>query len=327
MYSCMWHYSIIFYSKNFFFSLFSSSSEYFVCVSSFRCGIYKMLLLLCMEIFFYAEAPQNMAPQSSQKSIMEISVDRGSKIHLPCNIQGNPLPIYTWYRLSDSGSYYSVPSSQRVIPSQTLLLIRNVDERDAGRWVSQICRPKKLNFQFHLTSFICRFVKHRIHMVNWNWKLSLKFILISPSIWVHNIRQLIQAHLVFSIVQFHHQPKHKLNGFIMESPLLAVIAVMRFKLVEASKLNDSVLKTNFRSHNFIWMRVLVKVFLLLWDNVWGLCGRGKIYGTSRLIFWQNQEICQYISGFYESSWRFGLFFTRICRILQKISKWWQFFKN
>lgn len=83
-----------------------------------------------------AEAPQNMAPQSSQKSIMEMSVDRGSKIHLPCNIQGSPLPVYTWYRLSDSSSFYSVPSSQRIIPSQTLLLIRNVEERDAGRWVS-----------------------------------------------------------------------------------------------------------------------------------------------------------------------------------------------
>lgn len=94
----------------------------------------KKCCLLCT-LWKFAEAPQNMAPQSSQKSIMEISVDRGSKIHLPCNIQGNPLPIYTWYRLSDSGSYYSVPSSQRVIPSQTLLLIRNVDERDAGRWV------------------------------------------------------------------------------------------------------------------------------------------------------------------------------------------------
>jgi Down syndrome cell adhesion molecule len=77
-----------------------------------------------------------MAPQSSQESIMQMSVDRGSKVHLPCNIRGNPLPIYTWYRLSDSGSYYSVPSSQRVIPSQTLLLIRNIDERDAGRWVN-----------------------------------------------------------------------------------------------------------------------------------------------------------------------------------------------
>jgi hypothetical protein len=72
---------------------------------------------------------------------MEMSVDRGSKIHLPCNIQGNPLPVYTWYRLSDSGSQYSVPSSQRVIPSQTLLLIRNVDERDAGRWVCKLFYP------------------------------------------------------------------------------------------------------------------------------------------------------------------------------------------
>lgn len=87
---------------------------------------------------FYVSLPEaspNMAPKSSQKSIIEMNVDRGSKVHLPCNIQGNPLPIFTWYRLSDSSSYYSVPSSQRIVPSQTVLLIRNVDDRDAGRWV------------------------------------------------------------------------------------------------------------------------------------------------------------------------------------------------
>lgn len=85
--------------------------------------------------FLSTEASPNMAPKSSQKSIVEINVDRGSKVHLPCNIQGNPLPTFTWYRLSDSGSYYAIPSSQRIIPSQTVLLIRNVDDRDAGHWV------------------------------------------------------------------------------------------------------------------------------------------------------------------------------------------------
>ena len=84
----------------------------------------------------FAEAQPNLAPQTSQKSLIEFNVDRGSKIHLPCNVQGNPLPIFTWYRLSDSGSYYPVPSSQRIMPSQSLLFIRNVDDRDAGRWVS-----------------------------------------------------------------------------------------------------------------------------------------------------------------------------------------------
>jgi hypothetical protein len=36
-----------------------------------------------------------MAPQTNQKSILEVVVDRGSKVHLPCNIQGNPLPVFT----------------------------------------------------------------------------------------------------------------------------------------------------------------------------------------------------------------------------------------
>lgn len=92
--------------------------------------------LLSFSFVFILEASPNMAPKSSQKSIVEVNVDRGSKVNLPCNIQGNPLPMFTWYRLSDSGSYYSVPSSQRIVPSQTLLLIRNVDDRDAGRWVN-----------------------------------------------------------------------------------------------------------------------------------------------------------------------------------------------
>lgn len=121
----------------------------FISLKGLTSQFFPLFFLSLASIIFYSktnffihsryvqtEAPPNMAPQSSQKSIMEMSVDRGSKIHLPCNIQGSPLPVYTWYRLSDSSSFYSVPSSQRIIPSQTLLLIRNVEERDAGRWVS-----------------------------------------------------------------------------------------------------------------------------------------------------------------------------------------------
>jgi hypothetical protein len=135
------------------------------------------------KIIFYSkpflssiEASPNMAPKSSQKSIVEMNVDRGSKVHLPCNIQGNPLPIYTWYRLSDSGSYYSVPSSQRVIPSQTLLLIRNVDDRDAGRWVIThlfliMITSERFSPYFFLSSSQNRSAKHQTNMVN----SSLKF--------------------------------------------------------------------------------------------------------------------------------------------------------
>lgn len=42
----------------------------------------------------------------------------------------------SWYRVSDSNALYPVPSSQKIIPSNTLLYIRNADERCAGRWVS-----------------------------------------------------------------------------------------------------------------------------------------------------------------------------------------------
>lgn len=127
-----WHHpSLIHQSKRSHESIFSS---FFLSLASII--FYSKTNFFIHSRYVQTEAPPNMAPQSSQKSIMEMSVDRGSKIHLPCNIQGSPLPVYTWYRLSDSSSFYSVPSSQRIIPSQTLLLIRNVEERDAGRWVS-----------------------------------------------------------------------------------------------------------------------------------------------------------------------------------------------
>lgn len=44
--------------------------------------------------------------------------------------------IIRWFRISDSGGLYPVPPSQRIFPAQSLLLIKNVDERDLGRWVS-----------------------------------------------------------------------------------------------------------------------------------------------------------------------------------------------
>lgn len=46
--------------------------------------------------------------------------------------------VCRWFRVSDSKALYPVSSSHRVIPSQTLLLIKNADERADGRWVSSI---------------------------------------------------------------------------------------------------------------------------------------------------------------------------------------------
>lgn len=43
--------------------------------------------------------------------------------------------IYRWYRVSDSAALYPIPLSQRIILSRTLLLIKNADERDTGKWV------------------------------------------------------------------------------------------------------------------------------------------------------------------------------------------------
>lgn len=120
------------------------------------------------------ETTQNVAPQSSQKSIVEVSVDRGSKVHLPCNVHAYPVPTITWYRLSDSGSYYPIPSTQRIMPSQSLLYVRSADERDAGRWVSF-----EFGSLFHYN--LCRFYIPNMNMKFRNATEKRKFQLTSLS--------------------------------------------------------------------------------------------------------------------------------------------------
>lgn len=50
----------------------------------------------------------NMAPQTSQKSVIELNMDNSNDVHLPCNIQGNPLPVFTW--VSPPRKFFSSPS-------------------------------------------------------------------------------------------------------------------------------------------------------------------------------------------------------------------------
>lgn len=63
-----------------------------------------------------------------------------------------------WFRVSDSKALYPVPSSHRVIPSQTLLLIKNADERADGQWVS-IERT-----HYHFTYWISHYYFHGIDL-------------------------------------------------------------------------------------------------------------------------------------------------------------------
>lgn len=51
--------------------------------------------IVCELYFFFAEVTSNMAPQTNQKSVIELNMDNSNDVHLPCNVQGNPLPIIT----------------------------------------------------------------------------------------------------------------------------------------------------------------------------------------------------------------------------------------
>ncbi|CAD6994274.1 unnamed protein product, partial [Ceratitis capitata] len=115
------------------------------------------------------ELSKNLAPRTTQKPVMEIHVERGIDVHLPCNIQGNPFPIFTWYRVSDSSALYPIPSSQRVILSRTLLLIKNADERDAGKWVCQAANQfgeQRIEIRLLVNSYVSVHILPQVQIVN-----------------------------------------------------------------------------------------------------------------------------------------------------------------
>ncbi|XP_073816744.1 Down syndrome cell adhesion molecule 3 isoform X3 [Musca autumnalis] len=115
------------------------------------------------------ELSKNLAPRTTQKPVIDIHVERGNDVHMPCNIQGSPLPIFTWYRVSDSSALYPIPSSQRVILSRTLLLIKNADERDAGKWVCQASNQfgeQRIEIRLFVNSYVSVHILPQVQIVN-----------------------------------------------------------------------------------------------------------------------------------------------------------------
>ncbi|XP_058830387.1 cell adhesion molecule Dscam2 isoform X2 [Topomyia yanbarensis] len=140
------------------------------------------------------------APVSTQKSVTEISADLGCSIQLPCNVQGNPQPVFTWYRISDSGSLYTVPSSQRIILSQSLLFIRKTDGRDTGRWVCKAANQfgeQKLQIHLTINSELVVQIIPQIQVINAGSSATFNCTIIGSEIgkieWFHNGRALVDG--------------------------------------------------------------------------------------------------------------------------------------
>ncbi|KAL5284148.1 hypothetical protein ACFFRR_006432 [Megaselia abdita] len=145
------------------------------------------------------ELSKNVSPQTSQKPVIEVTADRGSDVHLPCNIQGNPFPIFTWYRVSDSGALYPIPSSQRIILSRTLLLIKNSDDRDSGKWICQASNQfgeQRVEIQLTINSHMSVHILPQVQIVNsgdhavFNCTITGTFI--DSVEWLHNGRPIIE---------------------------------------------------------------------------------------------------------------------------------------
>ncbi|XP_070137489.1 cell adhesion molecule Dscam1 isoform X2 [Drosophila bipectinata] len=139
------------------------------------------------------ELSKNLAPRTTQKPVMEIHVERGNDVHLLCNIQGNPFPIFTWYRVSDSAALYPIPSSQRVILSRTLLLIKNADERDAGKWICQASNQfgeQRIEIRLSVNSYVSVHILPQVQIVNSggtaNFNCTTTGSAIDAIDWLHN---------------------------------------------------------------------------------------------------------------------------------------------
>uniref|UniRef100_A0A336KKP0 CSON012059 protein n=1 Tax=Culicoides sonorensis TaxID=179676 RepID=A0A336KKP0_CULSO len=146
------------------------------------------------------ELTSNMAPQTSQKSVIELNMDNSVDVHLPCNIQGNPLPVFTWFRVSDSGALYPLPSSQRIIPAQTILFIRSVDDRDAGRWICKASNQfgeQKLEIRLTVNNYLSVHINPQVQIINYGggvtFNCSITDQTVSKIEWYHNGKLITDA--------------------------------------------------------------------------------------------------------------------------------------
>ncbi|XP_055385270.1 cell adhesion molecule Dscam2 isoform X2 [Condylostylus longicornis] len=148
----------------------------------------------------FKELGKNMAPRTTQKPVTEIIVERGNDVHLPCNIQGNPLPVFTWYRVSDSDALYPIPSSQRVIVSRTLLLIKNADDRDTGKWICQASNQfgeQRIEIRLIVNSYVSVHILPQVQIVNSGGTAIFNCSTTGTSIdgieWLHNGKPITTA--------------------------------------------------------------------------------------------------------------------------------------
>lgn len=81
----------------------------------------------------FSEVTTNMAPTTNQKPVLNMYVDHGNDIHLPCNIQGNPLPFYAYVHFNNIvlflqiifsclSSYLSKKIFRKLFPLQTIVM-------------------------------------------------------------------------------------------------------------------------------------------------------------------------------------------------------------
>ncbi|XP_055628541.1 cell adhesion molecule Dscam2 isoform X2 [Toxorhynchites rutilus septentrionalis] len=135
----------------------------------------------------------DLAPITTQKPLTEITVDKGNDVHLPCNVQGNPPPKFNWFRLSSSGSIYAVPSSKRIFSSQSLLFIRESDERDTGRWICKAVNQfgeQELHIHLTINSELVVQIQPQIQIVNTGTPAKFNCMIVGSKIgkieWIHN---------------------------------------------------------------------------------------------------------------------------------------------
>lgn len=97
------------------------------------------------------------------------------------------------FRVSDSGALYPLPSSQRIVPAQTILFIRSVDDRDAGRWICKASNQfgeQKLEIRLTVNNYLSVHINPQVQIVNYGgaviFNCSITDQTVSKIEWYHN---------------------------------------------------------------------------------------------------------------------------------------------
>ncbi|CAH0562134.1 unnamed protein product [Brassicogethes aeneus] len=119
-------------------------------------------------ILTVTDPTRSTAPRLAPTIQATVSAEGETDIHLTCSAQGNPPPIFSWFR-EINGQLQPVHSSSRYEPSQDILYIRRVKPNDAGRWTCKVSNnfgEQRLDIHLFVTAHLNVHILPQLQVIN-----------------------------------------------------------------------------------------------------------------------------------------------------------------